>query len=212
MARDIVERLRDRAYSSYRVDTLCEEAANEIERLRSVPPENESYCREAEARARRFSGAYTGTSGTLAADVLRLLAIIKKTPKDHAEMHEHASEVDADWILRGERELKDARSGAAPSVPAITDETHAADRLIADVAVVIKQRRSTYGGPRKHFQRTVEAINAIFGHKLREPLTISDWAQIMILDKLSRNQGDNKTRDTKVDVAGYAACWAECEE
>jgi hypothetical protein len=27
-----------------------------------------------EHRARRFSGAYTGTSGTLAADVLRLLA------------------------------------------------------------------------------------------------------------------------------------------
>ncbi len=31
------------------------------------------YLREAEHRARRFSGAYTGTSGTLAADVLRLL-------------------------------------------------------------------------------------------------------------------------------------------
>ena len=31
------------------------------------------YLREAEYRARRFSGAYTGTSGTLAADVLRLL-------------------------------------------------------------------------------------------------------------------------------------------
>ena len=127
-------------------------------------------------------------------------------------MHEHASDVDADWILRGERELKDAQSGNTPSVPAITDETHAADRLIADVAVVIKQRRSTYGGPRQHFQRTVDAINAIFGSKLREPLTISDWAQIMILDKLSRNQGDNKTRDTKIDVAGYAACWAECDE
>ena len=27
-----------------------------------------------EHRARRFSGAYTGTSGTLAADVIRLLA------------------------------------------------------------------------------------------------------------------------------------------
>lgn len=212
MGRDIVTRLRDRAFSFYRVDTLCEEAANEIERLRTVSPEQESYCREAEARARRFSGAYTGTSGTLAADVLRLLKIIRQPQRDTAEMQEHASDVDSDWILRGELELKDARSGSATSVPAITEETHAADSLIADVAVVIKQRRSTYGGPRKHFQRTVDAINAIFGHKLREPLTISDWAQIMILDKLSRNQGDNKTRDTKIDVAGYAACWAECDE
>lgn len=34
---------------------------------------SDDYLREAEYRARRFSGAYTGTSGTLAADVLRLL-------------------------------------------------------------------------------------------------------------------------------------------
>lgn len=33
-----------------------------------------SYIKEAEQRARRFSGAFTGTSGTLAADVLRILA------------------------------------------------------------------------------------------------------------------------------------------
>lgn len=216
MARDIVTRLRDRAYSFYRVDTLCEEAADEIERLRSARNERPSaertaYLQAAEARARRFSGAYTGTSGTLAADVLRLLKIIRQAPGDNAEMHEHASEIDSDWILRGERELKDARPDGAATIPAIA-ETHAADRLIADVAVVIKQRRSTYGGPKKHFQRTVDAINAIFADKLREPLTISDWAQIMILDKLARNQGDNKTRDTKIDVAGYAACWAECEE
>lgn len=32
-----------------------------------------SYLEDAERRARRFSGAYTGTSGSLAADVLRLL-------------------------------------------------------------------------------------------------------------------------------------------
>lgn len=33
----------------------------------------DAYLLEAEMRARQFSGAYTGTSGTLAADVLRLL-------------------------------------------------------------------------------------------------------------------------------------------
>ena len=33
---DIVTRLRDRAYSTYRKDPLCEEAADEIERLRRV--------------------------------------------------------------------------------------------------------------------------------------------------------------------------------
>ena len=33
---DLVDRLRDRAYSTYRPDTLCEEAAKEIVRLREM--------------------------------------------------------------------------------------------------------------------------------------------------------------------------------
>jgi hypothetical protein len=36
-------------------------------------PLTDAYLLEAEMRARKFSGAYTGTSGTLAADVIRLL-------------------------------------------------------------------------------------------------------------------------------------------
>jgi len=36
-------------------------------------PLTDAYLAECEHRARRFSGAYTGTSGTLAADVMRLL-------------------------------------------------------------------------------------------------------------------------------------------
>jgi hypothetical protein len=37
-----------------------------------------AYLAECEQRARRFSGAYTGTSGTLAADVMRLLAEVRR--------------------------------------------------------------------------------------------------------------------------------------
>ena len=37
------------------------------------PPLTEDDLVHMEHRARRFSGAYTGTSGTLAADVIRLL-------------------------------------------------------------------------------------------------------------------------------------------
>ena len=36
-------------------------------------PLTDAYLLECEMRARQFSGAFTGTSGTLAADVLRLL-------------------------------------------------------------------------------------------------------------------------------------------
>lgn len=38
----------------------------------------DAYIIEAEMRARRFSGAWTGTSGTLAADVIRLIAERKR--------------------------------------------------------------------------------------------------------------------------------------
>ena len=41
-------------------------------------PLDDDYLQEAEYRARRFSGAYTGTSGTLAADVIRLLAEVRR--------------------------------------------------------------------------------------------------------------------------------------
>ena len=41
-------------------------------------PLSDAYLQQCEYRARRFSGAYTGTSGTLAADVMRLLAELSR--------------------------------------------------------------------------------------------------------------------------------------
>lgn len=41
-------------------------------------PLSDAYLLECEMRARRFSGAFTGTSGTLAADTLRLLAEVSR--------------------------------------------------------------------------------------------------------------------------------------
>lgn len=49
-------------------------------------PLTDDYLREAEYRARRFSGAYTGTSGTLAADVLRLLRERRRLVDELAEV------------------------------------------------------------------------------------------------------------------------------
>jgi hypothetical protein len=84
-----------------------------------------------------------------------------------------------------------------------------AEQLLRTAIDAVTDRRTTYGAPTDHFTRTVGAINAIFASKLREPLTTSDWAQIMVLDKLSRHQG-KPIEDNPVDVAGYAACWWEC--
>ena len=91
-----------------------------------------------------------------------------------------------------------------------TDQTPAA-RLLATAARTIADRRATYGPPAEHFAKTVAAVNAIFSSKLSEPLTVGDWAQIMILDKLARHQGASRSVDTPVDLAGYAACLAEVD-
>jgi hypothetical protein len=60
------------------------------------------YIAAAERRARRFSGAYTGTSGTLAADVIRLLA-------DRRELMESLEEAN-----RSIREAVEARLASTP--------------------------------------------------------------------------------------------------
>lgn len=139
---------------------------------------------KAEQLARRLGAAncWTGCSGTLASFALSMIR-----------------------ELRGDT-VKDPNHpgyGAEPVTPA--------ESLLVHATNVVRQRRSTYGPPGEHFAKTVAAVNAIFGHKLAEPLTVADWAQIMILDKLARHQGAAKSADTPVDLAGYAACLAEVE-
>lgn len=91
----------------------------------------------------------------------------------------------------------------------MSDIVSQAEQLLNESIQAVRDRRQNYGDPSAHFARTVGAINAIFAHKLREPLTEDDWAQIMILDKLSRHQG-RPIDDNPRDVAGYAGCWWEC--
>jgi hypothetical protein len=47
-------------------------------------PLTDAYLAECEQRARQFSGAYTGTSGTLAADVMRLLFEVRRLRQELA--------------------------------------------------------------------------------------------------------------------------------
>lgn len=134
-------------------------------------------------RARRFSGAYTGTSGTLASYVLHLVDTVRKLQEGKTMLRDYNRE-----------------PGTSP-----------AEQLLEVAQATVRQRRATYGPPGEHFARTVAMVNGLLGDRLRSPLTAADWAQIMILDKLARHQGESKTPDTTVDLAGYAACLAECE-
>jgi hypothetical protein len=193
----------------------------------------DDYFAQAKQRALRFSGCLdAGTSGSLAADVLRLLAHIDTLKKELASMQfdtaagvvPAAAEAEApteslppDWILRGDRELRTGRE--EPIAPRVLGDgitaaglgESPAEALLRKAADTTRERRATYAPPMEHFTRTIGAINAIFASKLREPLTAADWATMMILDKCARHQGDRKHPDNCVDMAGYAACMAECE-
>ena len=142
--------------------------------------------------------------------------------KYHAERAEPEETVPVDWILQGQKEMEastdDIRwtgdSLLATPPDGLRPEPEAgnpAERLLLEALAVIRDRRPKYGGPRHHFRRTVGMINAAFSEVLKRPLTESDWAIFMTFDKVARFLGPNKTADGPIDLAGYAACLAECE-
>lgn len=91
-------------------------------------------------------------------------------------------------------------------------EPSKAAKMLQDALAAVKDRHSIYGPPDEHFARTIRLFNAHFAHKLKEPLTIEDWPQVMILEKLARFLGPGNHADNIVDIAGYAACLSEVSE
>ena len=83
------------------------------------------------------------------------------------------------------------------------------EALLNEAIDAVSLRGQTYGSANHHFARTIGAINAMFKHKFNEDLTPSDWAMMMMIDKIAREQHTPK-RDNAVDIAGYAACLAQC--
>ena len=242
----------------------------------------DEYIAEARQRAYRYQGQWCGTSGSLAADVARLLIERKKmstiltdlqhsnaalraavearlegrasmptpdqlfgggccdggkchsTPEEleegwreitqassakyHAERAQRVEPeetVPADWILQGQKEMEastdDIRWTGDSILAKQSDDVTPAEKLLLDAIDVVRDRRPKYGGPRHHFRRTIGMINAAFADVLKRPLTESDWAIFMTFDKVARFLGPNKTADGPIDLAGYAACLAECE-
>lgn len=98
---------------------------------------------------------------------------------------------------------------AADRLKAATSRSESAPVFLYDAARVVAERRSAYGPPTSHFAKTIALVNVLLRHKLREPLSIEDWPQIMICDKLAREQSSHK-QDNLTDIAGYTACWSEC--
>ena len=183
----------------------------------SHQPLSEEYIATALRDARRFMGSWAGTSGNLAAHTVRLInereRMLEATRTDGvADGVANAAAIAAAW----EKYKRDAiATDGEPTTRRVygangdqPDQTPA-EQLCEKTADVIRDRRPKYGGPQKHFARTVGMVNAAFAEVLKRPLTEADWATIMILDKIARFRGPNATIDGPVDIAGYAACLYE---
>lgn len=95
----------------------------------------------------------------------------------------------------------------ADDVRVLGNTSTPSEQLLMNALAAVRDRRAKYGPPTSHFTITVNLVNAAFG----TTFTAADWAVIMVLDKIARHMGPNKTDDTPIDVAGYAACLAEVE-
>lgn len=85
--------------------------------------------------------------------------------------------------------------------------------LDAAARAVLQDRNASYGPPEKRFQDIADVWNWYHGRNGTQQVLITamDVANMMILMKMARLKYNPNHRDSKVDVAGYAACAAECE-
>lgn len=80
-------------------------------------------------------------------------------------------------------------------------------------AAICNDRNASYGEPRDNFSAIAQMWTIYLQKKLGhlENLSAKDVGDLFILAKMGRNIHGNTTRDTYVDIAGYAACAWECD-
>lgn len=89
------------------------------------------------------------------------------------------------------------------------------DILKTATEIVCRDRNEQYGEPEDNFSIIAEYWSAYLNGKYRTgtPISSEDVANMMSLFKLGRiTTSKNHKVDNYVDLAGYAACAAECAE
>lgn len=203
-----------------------------------TPPLDDAYLAACETRARRFQGTWDqGTSGTLAADLFRVLrdrqkilaTIATQEPTMPSATSPHGlsgknpipdpEDFDVEEGDEGKLALERAHEAAAKAfAPYAAKRRPPSESLLLEAATTVAARRQTYGPCADHFTITVGLLNEAFAAKLRarlaaglEPFELTDWPLIMTLDKVARYMGPGRSPDCAVDLAGYAGCLRECE-
>lgn len=91
-----------------------------------------------------------------------------------------------------------------------------ADILHAAEKCVCGQREQDYGTPEDNFETIAEFWETYLSRACVDEaggvyIDATDVAMMMALLKIARIAGGSGTRDSFIDLAGYAACGAECE-
>ncbi len=73
-------------------------------------------------------------------------------------------------------------------------------------SIVNGARTQTYGGPEDSFKQ----IGALWAAYLNHPVSAVDVSLLLGLMKVARLKATPTHHDSWVDIAGYAACGAEC--
>jgi hypothetical protein len=81
------------------------------------------------------------------------------------------------------------------------DEFHKPATFLERVQAIRDEREGQYGPPTEHWAKTVAMLNALGFSRDGQALTIADWPEIMVVDKLAR--GLQGVADNRFDVAGY---------
>jgi hypothetical protein len=94
--------------------------------------------------------------------------------------------------------------GKHEAAPAVTER----EKLLDEAkAIVCGDRDQQYGKPEDSFY----VIAKLWSDYIMSYLDERDVAMMMILLKVARDVSGESKRDNLVDIAGYAACAAECK-
>ena len=114
-----------------------------------------------------------------------------------------------DWMMQleeekmiSEKDIKDYKTDGY-SQPYKSIRTEVLDEANS---IVNGERANTYGGPEQSFETIAKLWGSYFGTVYRP----TDVAIMLALLKIARLKNSPSHRDSWVDLAGYAACGAEC--
>ena len=139
-------------------------------------------------------------------------------PRTHS-IRDGEGHVDGDELIeRGKRAGEEVRKQEGRKYPSGDTRTKRAKLLNEALNLVVDARNDSYGTPIQDFSRVADLLNTLGFRRyentalqLRQ-LRAGDWAIIAICVKLSRLTHSPEHYDSILDIAGYAACAAECRD